>query len=338
MKRRERNLLAYLTKRLGAPRGSGPEYQFDCPACIDRIGSESVSPKLGVNLAKGMGGCFRCEYGFRSFHALFRYINGGTLRIEEIALLRDFRRIQPGERLSKEVERLLNPVVQGVKLKPRPLPPYHRVIADDPKHPSVQPGIKYLRERGVAEELWEEHQIGYCWTGPYQKRLIFPVIQFDEVVYWTNRYCGDHPLKSKNPPNTEGFYRRAECLLGYDRCRGVERIALVEGPFDMMAFEHALGAMGKHLSHQHLRLIDQLVEEGLVEVVIASDDDAGQAAAGHFAALYGRVPECSVLSLNEGDPWSRRADLEALLPSRGEPSFSSRLPASFQGRSALGNR
>ena len=45
-------LLRYLEKRLGSFTGSGPEYQFWCPFCIDRVGDESSKRKLRFNDAK----------------------------------------------------------------------------------------------------------------------------------------------------------------------------------------------------------------------------------------------------------------------------------------------
>jgi hypothetical protein len=44
------------------------------------------------------------------------------------------------------------------------------------------------------------------------------------------------------------------------------------------------------------------------------------------------VPEVSVLSLDYGDPYERRTDLERFMGSRGEPRLTDRLKARLFGK------
>jgi DNA primase len=185
----------------------------------------------------------------------------------------------------------------------------------------LRPAFKYLTKRGATDWHIERFQIGYCPSGEFAHYLIFPIVQGNRQVYFTSRYCGDSSLvmKSKNLPNAEGFFTRADCLLNFDSCRGVERIALVEGPFDMMAYEHAVGSMGSHVSPRQIDLFRLLVDEGLREVVVSQDPGAGKPMYAAYRALLPIVPEVSVLALDAGDPWSRRADLPRLLEGRRAP-------------------
>lgn len=327
-RRRSRSLIEYLDERLGSHSGRGPEYQFACPACIDRRGSESSGRKLGINMKRGVGGCFRCGFAFRSLTTLFRYLNGGHLRIEELALLRSEVSL-PTTNLANAVRDLMSPPDEVRHLGRRPLPKENVVLADctadDLEHPRLRPAIEYLNSRGVTWDLVERAQLGFCPVGEYARRLIFPVLQHGEQVYFTSRYCGDHAMKAKNPPNVEGFHSRSTVLLGYDDCVGKERIALVEGPFDRWAYADALGLLGKHISDVQVGLIRALVPLGLQEVVVSLDAEAGEDAAKIWARLAERVPVCTVLPLADGDPWSRREALAGLLEGRRAPSLVDRL-------------
>ena len=86
--RRFAGLVDYLDLRMGTHRGTGPEYQFWCPACLDRMGSESNGRKFWFNTSKMKGRCWRCNYRVGNIQRLFRYLNGGVLRREEIAFIR----------------------------------------------------------------------------------------------------------------------------------------------------------------------------------------------------------------------------------------------------------
>lgn len=326
MVRRIEDLLGYIEERLDDRAiGRGPEYQFWCPFCIDRLGSDGRKRNFGINIVKAKGGCYRCEYGFRTWEKFFRDLNGGHLRIEEIQLLR-FQPPLPKKSVAATAEELLNEtsratfVEENRPLKARRLPRECRILADIPKDKrraiAVRPAFDYLARRGVQDRDIERFQIGYCATGDLAGYLIFPVIQGGRVVYFASRYCGESTMKSFNLPNEEGFHTRATCLLNYDNCRGVDRIALVEGPFDMMAYEHALASMGSHLSERQVALFSGLVDAGLQEVVVSLDPGAGKQMEAACGALQRVVPVVTCLTLEWGDPWDRRADLEALLPHR----------------------
>lgn len=362
MVRKLTNLLAYLDERLGGHSGRGPEYHFYCPACVDRTGDESSKRKLGVNVAIGMGGCFRCGWGFRSFSGLFRYLNGGHIRMEEIALLRNEVQLPKSDLLTAVRTRM----IRRKHLAPRPvaLPPEFELLCELPA--DVRSSMRYLlpfaylRDRGVSEEKLQTYQIGYCATGEYGQRLIFPVIQNDLIVYWTNRFCGPHDMKSKNPPNVEGYHQRGTCLLNYDNCLCFPRVALVEGPFSAMAFESAalararrdfagvvagsvphsagvdvltpaLAMMGKFLTDEQRKLISAMVAKGLEEIVVALDPGAGQQADEARSALLGVVPKVSMLVLTDGDPDDERGRLPALLQGRRVPSVTDRVRQRLNG-------
>lgn len=335
MARKLTNMLAYLDERLGTHSGRGPEYQFFCPACVDRMGDQGSKRKLGVNVAKGKGGCFRCGFGFVSFTRLFLYINGGRIRMEELALLRHEVAIPETKKLKSAVRETLFPKDAMVKLKTHALPHEAVRLADlteaECGRAQYLRAFSYLAERETSAERVREFDIHYCPSGDYAQRLVFPVRQAGKVVYFTSRYCGDHPMKSRNPPNTEGFHQRGTCLLNYDNCIGVAQVALTEGPFSCMAFPHSLALMGKFLTDDQRRLILALVPHGLEEIVIALDPGAGEQSDDVYRSLLGHVPRVSVLPLEGGDPHDLRESLPALLRGRRVPTVADRVRQRLNG-------
>jgi hypothetical protein len=324
-------LIEYLDKRLGTHTGSGPEYQYYCPFCIDRLGSESDFRRLWINAAKGQGFCFRCEYRIGNIETFFRAMNNGAIRYEELAILKGQRRELPK---AHEVKQSVAAIFAAEEETPPEelepvLPPPETVwletfLEKGVERPMpVKRAFNYLKRRGVPLRFVAKYSIGYCWTGDYAGYLVFPVIMGGEIVCFTTRWAGVKPpgdgsMKSKNPKKREGVYSREACLLNFDGCIGAPVVSVVEGPFDVMAHEAAVGMMGKAIGKRHLALLDLLAQYGTEEFVVSLDSDAGKDAENMYRSLLGRAPRVTVLELDEGDPWSRRSELPALMEDRGD--------------------
>lgn len=318
----DRTLVEYLDFRLGAHAGNGPEYRWFCPACIDRIGSEASKPKLHVNTERGVGHCYRCEYKFRRFEDLFRMLNNGVIRLEEARLIRREVRL-PSNVASDAVATVLSHTPDRVaKLKPVQVPRDAFPLWARKKNPLLHRPLSYLHGRGITDEQIEQHRISYCAGGRYAGYLVFPVFQGQEQVYFTTRFVGvaSDGMKSNNPPKAPGFHSKSTCLLNYDGTIGQKLVAIVEGPFDMMAWgNRAVALMGKAISDEQVALIEELCRHGTREVVVSLDSDAGKYSQMIYSRLLGRVPAVSVLLLPSGDPHDNRDRLDDLLVNRGTP-------------------
>mgnify|MGYP001559326280 CR=1 FL=1 len=307
--------VAYLDRRLGRHSGRGPEYVWWCPACIDRVGSESRYPKLNINVVVGIGHCFRCGFAFGGLEKLFRYINNGALRIEEARLLRrDVELDQRGAVAS--VMRVVEHAPKVDAARPVGLPEEYVPLWERPVPVGCHRALRYCYERGLTDEAIEEHAVGTCATGRYAGYLVFPVIQRGEVAYFTTRFAGQRTPKSRNPVSEDGQHTKATCLLGYDRVVGAECVSVVEGPFDSIAFDRAVALMGKVISKEQVALIADLVPSGLREVCVALDADAGREAETVYRRLHRVAPSVSILRLASGDPWDNRGDIPRLLAER----------------------
>ncbi len=330
-------LLDYLDRRLGSHTGSGPEYQFFCPVCIDRMGDESDKRKLWVNTSKGMAVCYRCGYGARTLLSLFRMMNGGRLRIEELRIIKGTRTPPKVSVVSELLQLFYAPDDPEEELSPVRLPREYRPLADefvDTPLP-LRNGVNYLKRRHISPAKAAAFNIGYCPTGQYAGYLVFPVWQGGEQVYFTTRYAGKvgpKDLKCKNPVNQDGYHTRNTCLLNFDGVLGAPVVAIVEGGFDMMAHEAAVGLMGKTVDETQIRLLELLAENGTEEFVVSLDKDAGREADRLFQALNGRLPKVSLLALADGDPDDHREELPALMDARKEElGISDRVRLRFSG-------
>lgn len=314
-------LVAYLDLRLGAHQGYGPEYRWHCPECVDRVGDESSKPKLNVNVAKGVGHCYRCGYAFHSFEQFFRRMNNGKLMLEEARLVRREVQLPVSGSAVLGVRAILDGRESDTVSRLRCVPLPKELCPMTSRFSTV--ALRYLTDRGVTQDMIERHQIGYCPSGCYAGYLVFPVVQNGEQVYFTTRYAGstNDGMKSNNPPKAEGVHSKATCLLGHDLAIKHERVAIVEGPFDLMAFGgSAVAIMGKAISDEQVVLLSKMAAAGVREFVVALDQDAAIKAQQTYAKLIGRVPKVSVLTFPSGDPWDNRGDLRKLMRARGELS------------------
>jgi hypothetical protein len=330
--------VAYLDQRQGAHDGRWPEFQWACPFCVDLVGDESRKRKLRVNVAKQVANCFRC--GFNGTLAdVFRGLNpGGKLLAHEIEILerapeaRDIRLSLAQEVLLKFYGRDRRKVDE---LLPVPLPPEYLPL--DPNDPLTLFGYNYLTlppaqgGRQVDSAFIPLMQIGFCVTGRYQFRLVFPVVQGGQVVYFTTRYCGDHPVKSLNPKDERFRHTKGTCLLNYDVCFGEPVVGVVEGPLSAIGLHPAVCLLGKTVSPTQLGLLETLAANGTEEFVLGMDPDAGPEEYETYRELTGRLPKVSYLPLRDGDPDDMRkaGRMPELVESRREMTVADRVRGTF---------
>jgi len=321
-------LIEYVDQRIGDHTGAWPEFQWFCPFCLDRVGNESTQRKLRLNATAGKAICFRCGYACDGWEKLLRDINGGKLLSNEAELLAgEVRLPEAGGSIRDEL--LVRFYAAGErndrKLRPVPLPKEYIALAGQEKRVIFRQAFRYLtlpRPKGRAipadqlPALLTKHRIGYCLCGEYANRIVFPVHQSGKQVYFTTRYCGDHFMKARNPKNAPGRYTKEDVLLGYDNAIGQETVVIVEGGFDMTAFDAAVGLLGKRISDNQLKLLETLAEQGTQEFVVGLDPDACKDAHETTRKLTGRLPKVTFLPITGGDPDEQRAKIPEFMALR----------------------
>ena len=324
------NVMEYLSQKMGKPHGHGPEYSFDCPNCLDSIGTESSKKKFHWNANREVGHCYRCEFKVGSLDYLLKVLNNGNLGIQERILL---QRDPPIVRTS--ASKAVRDIFRGdssvsdersLACHPLPLGCVELFTMKARRNPKCRMAMAYLRRRKVPDKTIRAFRIKYCTIGKLEGYLVFPLYQNGELVYWTSRAVAPNPwVKSLNPKKLEGHFNREDVLFNFDACRGLPRVSLVEGPFDCMAASPAIALLGKEISPEQVELILQLVEEGLQELVVVLDPGAGSAIDRIRDELSDAVRVSSVY-LTEGDPADRVDEIGDILSTRTtSPTLSDRV-------------
>ena len=319
-----------LQSHLGRGTRSGDEVRFECPYCREQ-GRNSKKRKLYINVRKQLAHCWVCGYK-GSIKRLLRDLNGGELLAEDQEVLTEIATVPQSALLRSVYEKVYSDdrKERDKKLKSEPLPKEAFRLKNHLDEPSfvLNRAFKYLRKRGVKRKDIKRFDIHYCPDGEYAGYLIFPVYQYGRCVYFASRYTGSASLKSKNPPKREGeggnltHHTSGTCLLNFDSVRGKKSAAIVEGPFDCMAFENAVAAMGKSLTARQVSLIEGLAREGLRELVIALDANAVSEAEAIYEQVQGVVEKPRILYLDSGDPHENRSQLKTLCEEATDaPSF-----------------
>jgi hypothetical protein len=130
---------------------------------------------------------------------------------------------------------------------------------------------KYLYERGFTDNDFIKYSIGYCTTGEYGGRVIFPsYTESGTLNYFVARSYDGNYYKYKNPETSKDviFY---ENLINWNT-----PIILCEGVFDAIAIRrNAIPILGKNIP---TALWKKILTSKLTDIYIALDDDAKSAA------------------------------------------------------------
>ena len=152
-----------------------------------------------------------------------------------------------------------------------------------------------------------------------------------KLVSFQTRFIGKNRAiaKSMNAPKAEGHYGPSTTLFNFDAVLGEPVVAVCEGAFDVMAHRHAVGLGGKEMSEAHIKLLEELAENGTEEFVVSLDAGAGRASDTIYAKLSVRLPKVTVLALTHGDPHDRRLELDTLMSHRQTPDITDRIIQRF---------
>ena len=139
--------------------------------------------------------------------------------------------------------------------------PAEQYALDTGQHPAV------TTERNIATFKSQLDNIGFCYEGKYQNRIIIPSYNKDnELNYFIGRSYESKPfLKYLNPDAQKEIIIFNEHLIDWDK-----PIYLVEGAFDSIFLDNAIPMLGKVLS-EHLFTV---LYEKAKKIIIVLDPDA----------------------------------------------------------------
>ena len=233
----------------------GNNLTFHCPFCHHR------KRKLEVQIDSGNYHCWVCNAKGRSIHGLFRKMNVGD---------------NLSGRLQKVLPRTTATYVKSVDDEPAKqpvqLPEEFRSLLDGSKSIAHKMAMRYATKRKLTTLDIIKYNIGYCDSGEYKDRLIFPSYDSDNRLnfFSARSYYDDVYLKYKNPEVDRN-------IIGYENLVDFRfPITLCEGQLDAIAIKrNVVPLFGKVPS---IKLMMTLMSDLVKEIFIVLDDDALQAA------------------------------------------------------------
>ncbi len=240
---------------------SGTELTITCPLCWDD------KPRLYISTVSGLWYCFKCNR------------KGNLLSFLTDICDLDYSTAFIASQLIKEKEEYNLPIIKkrkdpissltdAVCLPTDFMNINKRVFTNK----LVSPGLRYLEERGINEELAKQYGIGYCITGPYSYRVIVPVYTEGELKTFVARSWLKSPLKKVlMPPGSTA----SQALFNYDSPRNaLQETILVEGVFDALKLiptvPNVIATLGAHITTEQRLLLKR---KGDTNVILLRDGD-----------------------------------------------------------------
>lgn len=236
------------------------QMSFDCPVCshdIKGLDEGDGKGNLEVNYIRSVYKCWSCAETHDTHGSIYKLIkkHGTKKHLKLYELIKpdteEYNQFQPKKeiQLPKEFISFLN-VTAGFKMTH-----FYRQA------------YGYLKSRNIGEDLIKKYNIGFCYEGNYQYRIIIP--SYDErgkVNYFIARsYLSRPKMKYKNPDIPKETVIWNEHLIDWSR-----NVYLVEGVFDSIFLNNSIPMLGKYISD----LLFNKVYDNAKEVTIVLDGDA----------------------------------------------------------------
>jgi DNA primase len=134
--------------------------------------------------------------------------------------------------------------------------------------PQYKQAWNYIKKRNITDEMIERFNIGFCYNGLYENRIIIPSYDTELTLnYFIARsYLSKTKLKYKNPEVQKEIIIWNEHLINWE-----ERLYIVEGAFDSIFVPNSIPMLGKFMSDNLFKTIYTSAKK---DIVIVLDPDA----------------------------------------------------------------
>jgi len=229
---------------------------FFCPKC------EHHKKKLSINIDKNVFKCWVCDFSGRNLYRLIKkhgtYANKKKwARLTQHIEIENFSEKLFGESDDHEEGDLTLPE-EFISLANKSLP-----------KTSTYP-INYLKSRGLTREDIVKWKIGYCSTGVYENRVIFPSFDLNgNLNYFVARSYTNDWKRYYNPPTKNNI------IFNHLYLDFLKPIVLVEGVFDAVKSGlNSVPLLGSTLLENSI-LLSEIVKNDTT-VYLALDSDANK--------------------------------------------------------------
>ncbi len=236
------------------------QISFDCPVCSQEIkGLDHGDGKgnLEVNYKYNVFKCWVCSESHETHGSIYKLIKkfGNPRQLKKYELLKP-----------DETEDRANRVYKKVKL-PKEFISFKDASVGLKMTPQYKQAYNYIKSRNITDMMLQMYNIGFCYTGEYENRIIIP--SYDENKYLNyfvaRSYLTKTKLKYKNPEAQKETIIFNEHLIKWD-----EPIYIVEGAFDSIFLPNAIPMLGKFMSDN---LFNKLYDNAQ-KITIILDPDA----------------------------------------------------------------
>ena len=137
----------------------------------------------------------------------------------------------------------------------------------NPIHIPHKEAVKYLKTRGITNQMVEKYNIGFATDGEYSGRIIVPSYNLDgELSYFISRAWFKTKNKYKNPEAPKETIIFNEKFIDWD-----SPIYVCEGVFDGFFTPNPVILLGKVMSDL---LFEKIYDNAKSDVIICLDSDA----------------------------------------------------------------
>jgi len=228
---------------------------FHCPSC------EHHKKKLSINVERNLFKCWVCDYSGRN---VFRIIK----RFGTYTDKRDWSRLTQQVEIENFSEKLFG--VSPQEEERLSLPEEFISLANKTLPPTATYPLNYLKSRGLTKEDIKRWKIGYCSSGEYEGRVVFPSFNLNgNLNYFVGRsYIGDW-RRYINPSV------RSDVVFNHLMLDFLKPVIIVEGVIDAIkAGTNSAPLLGSTLSETSI-LFSEIVKNDTT-VYLALDSDASK--------------------------------------------------------------
>lgn len=246
---------------------SSDEIALDaCPNC----GREE--DHFNYNVRSNVGGCFSCGFGIRGVDAkAWLVVNLEGISFTEakrFLLLAGTNKLDAVTQLLGE-EKLAEPFEKVVHENTE-LPEEFELVVDQLRNPVVRMP-DYFDKRLYAQDVVEKMRIGFCTSGHYASRMIFPFKCKHMKSFVARRIHDWMKAKYKNPPGS----KHSQLLYNYESIKPDDLVFVCEGVTDVIRLAcydmTAVCTFGKKISMDQINLLSEAKPK---EVIALFDGDA----------------------------------------------------------------
>jgi hypothetical protein len=236
------------------------QISFDCPVCsydIKGLDDGDGKGNLEVNYRYNVFKCWSCAETNNTHGSLYKLIkNHGTPK-----QLKNYILLRP-----EDVEDYKNKPYKEVKL-PKEFISFKDVSSGLKLTHHYRQAISYIKKRNITDEMLNKYNIGFCYGGPYENRIIIPSYDSnDKINYFIARsYLFKTKMKYKNPDVQKENIIWNEHLINWDK-----PVYIVEGVFDSIFLPNSIPMLGKFMSEKLFKIL----YDNAKKIVIVLDPDA----------------------------------------------------------------